>query len=206
MVSFLAGHGNHLSTPLKHVETPCPRSSCPITLIPSRAFNEALPRAELHPLDILSQYTSPSLLLEHTTHCHWPVPSLSSLTTTGHLGTGLLYKPHPFVLGSLIPDDGGSTHLWNVGRQSFYMAVYPRRQLWTSYSLPWELEISQVSILNYKDYGGHKILSGDQSQCEEWPNFINTWSLLSETLVFNLILKSLITWENFIAFICRESL
>jgi hypothetical protein len=22
-----------------------------------------------------------------------------------------------------IPDDGGSTHLWNVGRQSFYMAV-----------------------------------------------------------------------------------
>jgi hypothetical protein len=33
---------------------------------------------------------------------------------------------------SLIPDDGGSTHLWNVGRQSFYTAVYPRRQLWTS--------------------------------------------------------------------------
>jgi hypothetical protein len=39
----------------------------------------------------------------------------------------------PFVLGLLIPDDGGSTHLWNVGRQSFYTAVYPRRQLWTSY-------------------------------------------------------------------------
>jgi hypothetical protein len=35
----------------------------------------------------------------------------------------------------LIPDDGGSTHLWNVGRQSFYTAVYPRRQLWTSYFL-----------------------------------------------------------------------
>jgi hypothetical protein len=29
----------------------------------------------------------------------------------------------------LIPDDGGSTHLWNVGRQSFYTAVYPRRCL-----------------------------------------------------------------------------
>jgi hypothetical protein len=29
----------------------------------------------------------------------------------------------------LIPDDGGSTHLSNVGRQSFYTAVYPRRQL-----------------------------------------------------------------------------
>jgi hypothetical protein len=45
----------------------------------------------------------------------------------------------------LIPDDGGSTRLWNVGRQSFYTAVYPRRQLWTSYSTPWELEISQGS-------------------------------------------------------------
>jgi hypothetical protein len=31
-----------------------------------------------------------------------------------------------------IPDDGGSTYLWNVGRQSFYTAVQPRRQLWTS--------------------------------------------------------------------------
>jgi hypothetical protein len=30
---------------------------------------------------------------------------------------------------------GGSTHLWNVGRQSFYTAVYPRRQLWTSLSV-----------------------------------------------------------------------
>jgi hypothetical protein len=45
----------------------------------------------------------------------------------------------------LIPDDGGSTHLWNVGRQLFYTAVQPRRQLWTSYSPPWELEISHGS-------------------------------------------------------------
>jgi hypothetical protein len=91
-------------------------------------------RAELHPLDILSRYTSLSLLLEPTTHCHWPVPSRSSLTATGHLGTGLLYKPRSFVFGSLIPDEGGSTHLWNVGRQLFYTAVYPRRQLWSSLS------------------------------------------------------------------------
>jgi hypothetical protein len=28
----------------------------------------------------------------------------------------------------IIPDDGGSTHLRNVGRQLFYTAVYPRRQ------------------------------------------------------------------------------
>jgi hypothetical protein len=38
---------------------------------------------------------------------------------------------HP-VCKQIIPDDGGSTHLWNVGRQSFYTAVQPRRQLWTS--------------------------------------------------------------------------
>jgi hypothetical protein len=49
------------------------------------------------------------------------------------------------ILLSLIPDRG-STHLWNVGRQSFYTAVYPRRQLWTSYSPPWELEISQDTV------------------------------------------------------------
>jgi len=28
-------------------------------------------------------------------------------------------------------DDGGSTYLWNVGRQLFYTAVHPRRQFWT---------------------------------------------------------------------------
>jgi hypothetical protein len=30
----------------------------------------------------------------------------------------------------------------NVGRQLFYTAVHPRRQFWTSYSPPWEPEIS----------------------------------------------------------------
>jgi hypothetical protein len=43
-------------------------------------------------------------------------------------------------------DDGDSTHLWNVGWQSFHTAVHPRRQFWTSYSPPWELEISQFSF------------------------------------------------------------
>jgi hypothetical protein len=51
-----------------------------------RLIKQVLPRAELHPPDILSRYTSLSFLLETTTHCHWPVPSLSSLTTTGHQG------------------------------------------------------------------------------------------------------------------------
>jgi hypothetical protein len=44
---------------------------------------------------------------------------------------------------NFIPDDGGSTYLFNVGRQLFYTAVHPRRQFWTSYSPPWELELSQ---------------------------------------------------------------
>jgi hypothetical protein len=48
---------------------------------------------------------------------------------------------------SLIPDDGGSTYLWNVARQLFYTAVHPRRQFWTSYSPPWELGISHVEIM-----------------------------------------------------------
>jgi hypothetical protein len=46
--------------------------------------------------------------------------------------TGLLYNHDPFALGSLIPDNGGSMYLWNVGRQLFYTAVHPRRQFWTS--------------------------------------------------------------------------
>jgi hypothetical protein len=45
------------------------------------------------------------------------------------------------------PDDGGSTHLWNVGRHPIKnMAVHPRR-FWASYSPPWELEISHKNAL-----------------------------------------------------------
>jgi hypothetical protein len=40
------------------------------------------------------------------------------------------------------PNDGGSKHLWNVGLlQRDYTALYPRR-LSSSYSPPWEPEIS----------------------------------------------------------------
>jgi hypothetical protein len=137
---------------LKYVETPRPRSSCficpsqdnsappldpsslsdHIDTIPGfhRGPSKGWTASTWHPTS-LSRYTSLFLLLEPPTHCHWPFPSLSSLTTTGHPGPQLLHNLDPFVLGSLIPDDGGSTHLWNVGRQSFYTAVYPRRQLWT---------------------------------------------------------------------------
>jgi hypothetical protein len=161
MVSFLAGYGNHLSTPLKYAETPRPRSSCYICpsqdnsappLDPSSlpdhidtipGFTEALLRAKLHPLDILPHsHAIPlsffSLTRPPTAIGRYPAYRLSPRLATQALDT--LYTLDPFVLGSLIPDDGGSTHLWNVGRQSFYTAVYPRRQLWTSYSPPWELE------------------------------------------------------------------
>jgi hypothetical protein len=46
-----------------------------------------------------------------------------------------------------IRDDGGSTYLWNICRQLFYTAVHPRRQFWTSYSPPWEPEISQSALI-----------------------------------------------------------
>jgi hypothetical protein len=43
------------------------------------------------------------------------------------------------------PDDGGSKHLWNVGKLlPDYMAWQLRRQS-SSYSLPWEPQISQNS-------------------------------------------------------------
>jgi hypothetical protein len=45
-----------------------------------------------------------------------------------------VWAVQPFPISSF-PDDGGSTHLWNVGRQLFYTAVHPRRQFWTFYDL-----------------------------------------------------------------------
>jgi hypothetical protein len=34
--------------------------------------------------------------------------------------------------GIITPDDGGSTHLWNVGRNYFTRQYIPRKQFWTS--------------------------------------------------------------------------
>jgi hypothetical protein len=79
------------------------------------ASTKALLRAELHPLDIILPHSHAIPLsffyFEPPTRCHWPCPRLSSLTPTGQPGPGLLYNRDPFALGSLIPDDGGSTHL-----------------------------------------------------------------------------------------------
>jgi hypothetical protein len=53
-------------------------------------------------------------------------PSLSSLTPTGHPGPGLLYNRDPFALGSLTPDDGGSTSqktILNIGFTVVQMAL-----------------------------------------------------------------------------------
>jgi hypothetical protein len=55
-----------------------------------------------------------------TTIGRFPAYRLSPWLATLALDTYINLDPS---LGLLIPDDGGSTHLWNVGRQSFYTAV-----------------------------------------------------------------------------------
>jgi hypothetical protein len=67
----------------------------------------------------------------------WDVLPCKIIVDRRFRGTCCLHHHHR-------PDDGGSTYLWNVGPQLFYMAVHPRRQIWTSHSLPWELEISHT--------------------------------------------------------------
>jgi hypothetical protein len=75
----------------------------------------------------------------------------------------------------IIPDYGGSTYLLNLGRQLFYTAVHPRIQFWTSYSPPWELEISQTYYIHKENerrlnarhrlyHKIHKILSSRVSE------------------------------------------
>jgi hypothetical protein len=149
MVSFLAGHGNHLSTPWKHEESPPYRSSwniCPSqdnsalrlthrhfppTLMPSRSSTRLF--QGLSCIHFTSSVDIPLSLFyfHHQPTAIGPFPAyrLPPPLTTLSLDT---YKTTILLsLGLLIPDDGGSTHLWNIGRQSFYTAVQPRRQLWT---------------------------------------------------------------------------
>jgi hypothetical protein len=47
---------------------------------------------------------------------------------------------------SIIREDEGSTHLRNVGRQSFYTEVHPRRQFWTRYVL-FTVSVSELKIM-----------------------------------------------------------
>jgi hypothetical protein len=70
-------------------------SPFPANFVAIPTFYEALSRAKLHPLHILCRYTSLSST-STTAHCHWPVPSLSSPTTTDHLVTRHLYKRRSF--------------------------------------------------------------------------------------------------------------
>jgi hypothetical protein len=46
---------------------------------------------------------------------------------------------HLFTLYWNDDDGGGSTYLWNVGRQLFYTTVHPRRQFWTSRTITFAL-------------------------------------------------------------------
>jgi hypothetical protein len=76
----------------------------------SLSFNEALSRAKLHPFHILSRYTS-LFYLNHppTAIGRFPTYRLSPRLATPALDTYI--NLNSFVLGLLIPDDGGSTHL-----------------------------------------------------------------------------------------------
>jgi hypothetical protein len=94
----------------------------------------------------------------------------------------------------LIPDDEGSTHLWNVGRQSFYTAVHPRRQFWTSnYSLFTDNQnVSQIKFTFNK--------------ISRWPAAsLQTTRGVSETLSCSSEVKRLVVRKNFIEFCLRES-
>jgi hypothetical protein len=76
-------------------------------------------------------------------------------------------------------DDGGSTHLWNVGRQSFYTAVHPKRQFWTSYSPPWKLEISlklYFLCLATKVQDDSQITTADMQQNSHFGYSLETFS------------------------------
>jgi hypothetical protein len=49
----------------------------------------------------------------YVTKVAWGFPATPSASkdVLSHVKRGILYNLDPFVLGSLIPDDGGSTHL-----------------------------------------------------------------------------------------------
>jgi hypothetical protein len=79
----------------------------------------------------------------------------------------------------LIPDDGGSTYLWNVGRQLFYMAVHPRRQFWN-----WYFCSSSLNL---------QLFWQEQGFCNPWVGFYShlgfccrTWVLLKNNKPFYL--------------------
>jgi hypothetical protein len=54
------------------------------------------------------------------------------------------------------PDDGGSKYLWNVGRQLFYTAVHPRRQIWAKYIFLFPQFPPFISVW-FCCYGNHNV-------------------------------------------------
>jgi hypothetical protein len=132
MASVLAGHGNHLSIPLKYIETPCPRSKLSqqsfsghlrpplgLSLLPDHLL--ASSRFPLRPCKGLNSILS---------HSHSIPLSLFYFVPPTHLllANFLTYR-HPFPIGQPSPlrllynqlsfrarlthhpDDGSSTHL-----------------------------------------------------------------------------------------------
>jgi hypothetical protein len=107
MVSALAGHGNHLSTPLKYVETPCRRSK--LSHLSSGQLSPPLDLSLL-PDHILA----PSLLPQRPykglnsilSHSHTIPLSLFYFRLPTHLPLAqFLAYPHSFPIGQLRPLD-----------------------------------------------------------------------------------------------------
>jgi hypothetical protein len=70
----------------------------------------------------------------------WNVLPCSQIDVDRHLrGACCLYHQRP--------DDGGSTHLWNVSRHRYENTAVHSKRLWTSYSLPWEPEILHFNVV-----------------------------------------------------------
>jgi hypothetical protein len=74
---------------------------------------------------------------------------------------------------------------------NFYTAVHPRRQFWTSYSPPWELEIAHVLLLfaslwtflnkHVEDYSHSRVVDGTWG---EWLAFLfHIWEVLASNFV-----------------------
>jgi hypothetical protein len=64
--------------------------------------------------------------------------------------------------------DGGSTHLWYVGRQLFYTAVHPRRQFWTSLTL-WRRVRESESRYGWRSVSQSVLVSSPF--WDSWPDF-----------------------------------
>jgi hypothetical protein len=97
-----------------------------------------------NPTAAFSAFQTGPLRLYSSNYSVYPITRLSGPRSRPNSLRKILRSARESNPGPHRPDAGGNTYLWNVGRQLFYTAVHPRKQIWTSYSPPWELEISDT--------------------------------------------------------------